>query len=98
MNPIDVIPRAWQPRLAKAGADPEFARTLERVDRERRDQTVYPPADRTFAALELTPPADIRVVILGQDPYHGAGHATGSPSQSDRAWQHLARFETSSSR
>ncbi len=38
---------------------------------------IYPPSDSWFRALELTPPADVRVVILGQDPYHGEGQAHG---------------------
>lgn len=38
---------------------------------------VYPPADRLFAALELCAPDDVRVVILGQDPYHTPGKADG---------------------
>ena len=37
----------------------------------------YPPADLVFNALSLTPFDDVRVVILGQDPYHGAGQAMG---------------------
>jgi uracil-DNA glycosylase len=37
----------------------------------------YPPADRVFNALSLTPLPDVRVVILGQDPYHGRGQAMG---------------------
>jgi uracil-DNA glycosylase len=37
----------------------------------------YPPADRVFNALALTPLEDVRVVILGQDPYHGPGQAMG---------------------
>ena len=37
----------------------------------------YPPADRVFNAMELTPFEEVRVVILGQDPYHGAGQAMG---------------------
>jgi uracil-DNA glycosylase len=37
----------------------------------------YPPADRVLNALSLTPFDDVRVVILGQDPYHGAGQAMG---------------------
>lgn len=38
---------------------------------------VYPPTDRTFAALDLCAPDDVRVVILGQDPYHTPGKADG---------------------
>ena len=37
----------------------------------------YPPADQVFNALALTPFDDVRVVVLGQDPYHGAGQAMG---------------------
>lgn len=40
-------------------------------------KTVYPPGDRIFAALDATPPERARVVVLGQDPYHGAGQAHG---------------------
>ena len=38
---------------------------------------IYPPAGEFFAALEATPPASVKVVILGQDPYHGPGQAHG---------------------
>lgn len=38
---------------------------------------IYPPGIEFFAALEATPPADVKVVVLGQDPYHGAGQAHG---------------------
>ena len=44
---------------------------------EREDGPVYPPIERVFRALELTPLDEVRVVILGQDPYHGPGQATG---------------------
>jgi uracil-DNA glycosylase len=47
------------------------------VAQERRTAEVYPPADEVFAALHLTPYEDTKVMILGQDPYHGAGQAHG---------------------
>lgn len=47
------------------------------VRAERERATVYPPHDEVFAALHLTPYADTRVLILGQDPYHGPGQAHG---------------------
>lgn len=40
-------------------------------------KTIFPPAANWFAALDLTPLAEVKVVILGQDPYHGAGQAHG---------------------
>lgn len=47
------------------------------VDEERRQHAVFPPEDEVFAALALTPLDDVRVVLLGQDPYHGEGQAHG---------------------
>ena len=44
---------------------------------ERAANTVYPPHDEVFAALHLTPFADVKAVILGQDPYHGPNQAHG---------------------
>lgn len=51
---------------------PQIAKALAAETRR-----VLPPAHQTFAALELTQPQDVRVVILGQDPYPTAGHAMG---------------------
>lgn len=50
---------------------------VQTVERLRKTRTVYPPADRVFRALELTPFNDVRAIILGQDPYHGPGQAHG---------------------
>jgi len=53
--------------------------TLSRFLRERRaaDARIYPPGPRIFAAFEATPFDAVKVVILGQDPYHGPGQAHG---------------------
>ena len=50
---------------------------LEQVDAMRQSETIYPAQDNILNALALTAPADVRVVILGQDPYHGPGQAMG---------------------
>ena len=47
------------------------------VDEVAAGRRFYPPADRVFNALSLTPLDAVRIVILGQDPYHGAGQAMG---------------------
>lgn len=46
---------------------------------EERDRgiTIYPPQDKIFRALELTPPDKVKVCLVGQDPYHGPGQANG---------------------
>ena len=66
-------------RLGAWGDLPFFAHDLPRVAAEvaRTDGPVFPPPDRTFAALERTQPEATRVVILGQDPYHTPGKADG---------------------
>ena len=50
---------------------------LSQVEAMRDAQTIYPPQDDILNALAFTAPADVRVVILGQDPYHGLGQAMG---------------------
>lgn len=50
---------------------------LEQVANMRGEQTIYPPQDDILNALAFTAPQDVRVVILGQDPYHGPGQAMG---------------------
>ena len=40
-------------------------------------KTIYPPQDAIFKALQLTPPENVKIVILGQDPYHEPGQAQG---------------------
>ena len=47
------------------------------VNREYRTKTVFPPKDKIFNSLKLTPYENIKVVIIGQDPYHGVGEAHG---------------------
>lgn len=58
--------------------DSEYFADLTRWVRDRYSMAVvYPPASRIFAAFDACPWDDVRVVILGQDPYHGAGQANG---------------------
>lgn len=49
----------------------------EQVEKAYQAETVYPPREKLFAALNATPPEQVRVVILGQDPYHNDGQAHG---------------------
>lgn len=67
----------WNPVLAAELAQPYWAELRAFVDAERRVHAVYPPADEVFAALHLTPFSQVKVLILGQDPYHGPGQAHG---------------------
>src|SRR4051794_10101642 len=67
----------WNPVL-RAELDKPYWGELQRfVAAERADHQVFPPHDEVFAALHRTPYADVKVLILGQDPYHGPGQAHG---------------------
>lgn len=71
------LPGDWSEVLKEALEAPSF-RKLERfVEGERRKHTVYPSEEDLFSAFRLTPYARVRVLLLGQDPYHGPGQAHG---------------------
>jgi uracil-DNA glycosylase len=67
----------WNPLLRDQFELPYWSELQKFVAEERRDHPVYPPASEVFSALHLTPYADVKVMILGQDPYHGPGQAHG---------------------
>lgn len=67
----------WNPVLRSELDQPYWRELQSFVAQERQRHTVYPPPDEVFAALHLTPYASVKVVILGQDPYHGPGQAHG---------------------
>ncbi|MCH2180977.1 MAG: uracil-DNA glycosylase [Mariniblastus sp.] len=67
----------WNERLGDYLASPSFERLDQYMANERKHHTVYPCRDQVFRAFQLTPFAQTRVVILGQDPYHGPGQADG---------------------
>jgi len=67
----------WNPILRTEFAKPYWGDLQHFVADERAHHEVYPPADEVFAALHQTPYEAVKVVILGQDPYHGPGQAHG---------------------
>lgn len=67
----------WNPVLRTEFGKPYWSELQSFVRREREHHPVYPSPEEVFAALHLTPYADTRVVILGQDPYHGPRQAHG---------------------
>lgn len=68
---------AWKALLRQELSAPYFENLKARVDAARAETQVYPLAGREFFALEKTQPQAVRVVILGQDPYHEPGQAMG---------------------
>ena len=72
------MPRTdWNPILRGEFDKPYWPILQQYVADERSQNAVYPPYDQVFAALHLTPFAEVKVLILGQDPYHGPGQAHG---------------------
>lgn len=67
----------WNPVLRSQFDEPYWHELRQFVHDERQRHTVYPPESQEFAAFHLTPLASVKVVILGQDPYHGDDQAEG---------------------
>jgi uracil-DNA glycosylase len=71
------FPLSWQSILEAERDKPYFQKLETFVDEERAAHTIFPPPDEVFSSLELTPYNNTRVLILGQDPYHGANQGHG---------------------
>ena len=72
------IEASWGARLAGQFAAPHMASLSAFLRAEKADgKHIYPPGNQIFRAFELTPFDSVKVVILGQDPYHGPGQAHG---------------------
>jgi len=67
----------WQSALAPEFSKPYYKDLFEFVKEEYSKAVIYPPADDIFNAMHLTPLSKVKVMILGQDPYHGEHQAHG---------------------
>jgi len=74
---LSAIPEAWQAVIGEEWEKPYFQKQSAFVDEERETQTVFPPEEDVFNALKFTPYDAVRVLIVGQDPYHDDGQAHG---------------------
>ncbi len=72
-----MINENWDKYLSAEYEKPYFTKLLTALDEEYNTHTIYPPRDKIFAALDYVSYENVKVVILGQDPYHGAGQANG---------------------
>ena len=71
------INEAWKELLAPEFEKPYFEELVQFVRAEYASQTVYPAGSNIFRALDKCSPDHVKVVIIGQDPYHGEGQANG---------------------
>jgi uracil-DNA glycosylase len=68
---------SWKARLQPEFEKPYFENLIRFVKEEYATQTVYPPGSKIFNAFDACPFDNVKVVLLGQDPYHGPGQAHG---------------------
>jgi len=71
------IEPSWQQTLSKEFTKPYFKNLLNFVNQEYTTGIIHPPAKDVFKAFEFSPLHSLKVVVLGQDPYHGEGQANG---------------------
>ena len=72
-----MIGNDWDTILKSVWESDGFHRFMDKIDMEYDNYTCYPQYENIFNALKLTPYKDVKIVILGQDPYHGEGEAHG---------------------
>ena len=68
---------AWHALIKEQLPEGYFAKINHFLDEVYASGTIYPPREKVFNAIQTTDLADVKVVILGQDPYHGYGQAMG---------------------
>jgi uracil-DNA glycosylase len=76
MSP-DQLPESWRAALADEFAKPYFHQLQESLARERAEHKVFPPEEDVFNAYKLAPLEKVKVLLLGQDPYHDDNQAHG---------------------
>ncbi|MCI8596657.1 MAG: uracil-DNA glycosylase [Clostridia bacterium] len=74
---MNKIGNSWDEILKKEFSAPYFSALNDKIEEEYKTQTVFPPYELIFRALSMVDYNDVKVVILGQDPYHGDGQANG---------------------
>ncbi|MDG5491965.1 uracil-DNA glycosylase [Psychroserpens sp. SPM9] len=71
------IEESWKQKLTNEFNKPYFESLVDFVKKEYQTETCYPPGSQIFSAFDLCAFDDVKVVIIGQDPYHGEGQANG---------------------
>ena len=71
------IEESWKNNLTDEFSQSYFLTLKQFLVEEKKQYTLYPPGSQIFAAFDKTPYDSVKVVILGQDPYHGSGQAHG---------------------
>ncbi|MEL6346089.1 MAG: uracil-DNA glycosylase [Myxococcota bacterium] len=77
MDLREMLPASWRNILADEFTKPYMADLQTFLEDEYKNETIYPPQDEIFTAFNLSGYDDVKVLLFGQDPYHGPGEAHG---------------------
>jgi len=72
-----IIEKSWKKRLSSEFEQPYFKALVEFIKLDKQNYQIYPPDNLIFNAFDKCPFDKVKVVIIGQDPYHGIGQANG---------------------
>ena len=74
----EMLPTSWEPLFSEEVLKPYYLKIHEFLEQQDKlGKVIYPPRKDIFNAFNLTTPQNVKVVIIGQDPYHGYGQANG---------------------
>ena len=74
---MELVGNSWDEILDSEYRQEYFKKIVDFINKEYKEKDIFPPKSRILRALSLTKYEDVKVVILGQDPYHGVGEANG---------------------
>ena len=72
-----MLAQDWKVALQEELEQPYYKKLMEIIDEEYKNHQIFPPKEEIFSAYEYTPLAQVKVVIIGQDPYHNDNQAHG---------------------
>ena len=92
---MGAIANDWLEPLKPEFAKPYYAQLYKKVKEEYTTHQIFPPSDMIFHAFEVTPLEDVKVVILGQDPYHGMDRHMDCVFPFSLRWRSRRHWKTS---
>lgn len=87
--PLQYLNSDWHLRLQKEFSKPYFRSLTQFLDSEFCSKEIYPPQDKIFNAFNMCSFESIKVVILGQDPYHGPNQVSMGESGTHKLYRHM---------
>jgi uracil-DNA glycosylase len=88
------LPPAWGGLFSENYPEPDFQRLLGEINRRYEQETVFPAKENVFRALDLVSPENVKIIVVGQDPYPTPGNAHGLSFSVDRSAKIPASLKT----